>query len=247
MAVVTVMGRGKETAKGEAAAEYSARPSRENGPRKRAVLVPARLVAAGDASSPGRHARRIVARVGRMKAIRRNLGFILFMLALLTTRASLADHYVVPTGSMEPTLMPGDRVVVDKRAYGLRIPFTLVRLTAGDAPARGDVVVFDAPDDGTRLIKRVVAVGGDLLEVRAGHAFVNGVGGDARAAPDLRRGGGPDVPPVRVPAGHVFVMGDFRGNSRDSRFFGFVRESDLYARATRVYYRSGEGLVWKAL
>jgi signal peptidase I len=114
-----------------------------------------------------------------MKAIRNNLGFILFMLGLLVTRASLADHYVVPTGSMEPALMPGDRVVVDKRAYGLRVPFTVVHLTAGDAPARGDVVVFDAPDDGTRLIKRIVAVGGDLLEVRDGHVMVNGVPADA--------------------------------------------------------------------
>ena len=182
-----------------------------------------------------------------MNLLRRNLGFVLFMLGLLVTRASLADHYVVPTGSMEPTLMPGDRVVVDKRAYGLRIPFTLVGLTAGDAPARGDVVVFDAPDEGTRLIKRVVAVGGDLLEVRNGHAFVNGVPGDERAALELRRGGGPDVAPVRVPAGQVFVMGDFRGNSRDSRYFGFVPRERLYARASGVYYRSGEGLTWRPL
>ena len=138
-------------------------------------------------------------------------------------------------------------MLVDKRAYGLRIPFTLVRLGAADPPARGDVVVFDAPGDGTRLIKRVVAVGGDLLEVRDGHVFVNGARGEAAPALELRLGGGPDVRPVRVPAGHVFAMGDFRGNSRDSRFFGFVRESELYARAVRVYYRSGEGLVWKPL
>ena len=182
-----------------------------------------------------------------MNAIRKNLGFILFMLGLLVTRASLADHYVVPTGSMEPTLMPGDRVVVDKRAYGVRIPFTLQRLSEGDAPARGDVVVFDAPGDGTRLIKRVVAVGGDLLEVRDGHVFVNGVRGDEHAALELRLGGGPDVHPVRVPAGHVFAMGDFRGNSRDSRYFGFVPRSRIYARARGIYYRSGEGVTWRPL
>ena len=182
-----------------------------------------------------------------MKWLRENRIFLLFMFALLAARSSFADHYVVPSGSMERTLFPGDRVVVDKRAYGLRVPFTLVKIIPGDAPTRGDVIVFDAPDDGTRLIKRIVAIGDDRLEVRRGHVFVNGSPGDKRAALELRMGGGPDVAPVRVPAGHVFVMGDFRGNSRDSRFFGFVREDEIYAKASRVYYRSGEGLVWKPL
>ena len=182
-----------------------------------------------------------------MKWLRENKAFLIFMFALLAARSSLADHYVVPSGSMEQTLFPGDRVVVDKRAYGLRIPFTLVKIIRGEAPARGDVIVFDSPDDGTRLIKRIVAVGGDRLEVRHGHVFVNGLPGDARAALELRSGGGPDVAPVRVPAGHVFAMGDFRGNSRDSRFFGFVREDQVYARAARVYYRAGDGFIWKRL
>lgn len=182
-----------------------------------------------------------------MKWLRENRGFLVFLFALLAARSSFADHYSVPSGSMERTLFAGDRVVVDKQAYGLRVPFTLAKITAGDAPGRGDVIVFDAPDDGTRLIKRIVAVGGDRLEVRHGHVFVNGVPGDARAALELRAGGGPDVEPVRVPDGHVFAMGDFRGNSRDSRSFGFVRQDQIYAKATRVYYRTGEGFVWKPL
>ena len=62
-----------------------------------------------------------------------------------------------------------------------------------------------------------------------------------------RLGGGPDLAAIRIPAGEVFVMGDFRGNSRDSRYFGFVREDAIYAKAQRVYYRSGEGFIWKAL
>jgi signal peptidase I len=182
-----------------------------------------------------------------MKWLRENKVFLLFVFALLVARSSFADHYIVPSGSMEQTLFPGDRVVVDKQAYGLRIPFTLVKILHGDAPARGDVIVFDAPDDGTRLIKRIVAVGGDRLEVRHGHVFVNGLPGDTRAILELRLGGGPDVAPVHVPAGQVFVMGDFRGNSRDSRFFGFVREDEIYAKASRVYYRAGEGFIWKRL
>ena len=181
------------------------------------------------------------------KWLRENRSFVFLVFIMLAARSSFADHYVVPSGSMEQTLQPGDRVVVDKRAYGLRIPFTLVRIVPGEAPARGDVIVFDAPDDGTRLIKRIVAVGGDLLEVRGGHAFVNAEPGDARAALNLRMGGGPDVAPIRVPAGSVFAMGDFRGNSHDSRYFGFVRVDQIYAKASRVYYRSGEGFVWKPL
>jgi signal peptidase I len=182
-----------------------------------------------------------------MRWLRQNLGFVLFLLGMLAARSTFADHYVVPSGSMERTLHPGDRVIVDKRAYGLRIPFTLTRLTRGEAPARGDIVVFDAPDDGTRLIKRLVAVGGDLLEVRGGHVFINGRPDDRKAALELRQGGGPDLAPIVVPAGHVFVMGDFRGNSRDSRYFGLVREAALYAKAAGVYYRSGDGFGWHPL
>src|SRR5258708_23038481 len=125
--------------------------------------------------------------------LRQNLGFVLFMLGLLVARSSFADHYVVPSGSMEDTLFPGDRVLVDKRAYGLRVPFTLARITRGDAPARGDVVVFDAPDDGTRLIKRIVAVGWDVLEVRAGHPPIHGVPHEEKTALGRRMGGGPAV------------------------------------------------------
>ena len=179
--------------------------------------------------------------------LRENRLFLLFVFAMLAARSSFADHYVVPTGSMEQTLQPGDRVIVDKHAYGWRVPFTLVKVLPNEAPARGDVIVFDAPDDGTRLIKRIVAVEGDRLEVRDGHVFINGRPADDKAVLNLQLGGGPDVPPIRIPAGRVFVMGDFRGNSRDSRFFGFVAVDRIYAKAARVYYRSGEGFVWKAL
>lgn len=74
---------------------------------------------------------------------------------LLAARDTLANHYQVPSGSMEPTLMPGDRVVVDMRAYGVRLPFTNKELLHTGEPQRGDVVVFNSPLDGTRLIKRV--------------------------------------------------------------------------------------------
>ena len=85
---------------------------------------------------------------------------LFIVIGILSARSTLADHYYVPSGSMEHTLVAGDRVVVDKRAYGLRVPFTTWQLTNGAPVARGDVVIFDSPRDGKRLIKRIVAVGG---------------------------------------------------------------------------------------
>ena len=98
----------------------------------------------------------------------------LMLVGILAARSTLADHYHVPSGSMEPTLIAGDRVLVDKRAHGIRLPFTTRRLTDGDPVQRGEVVIFDSPRDGTRLIKRIVAVGGDEVLIRDGHLFING-------------------------------------------------------------------------
>jgi signal peptidase I len=191
--------------------------------------------------------------------MRANLPMLAGMLLLLIARSSLADHYHVPSGSMEQTLLPGDRVFVDKRAYGVRFPFTDVKIVEGRAPARGEIVVFDSPQDGKRLIKRVVAVAGDSVTLRSGHLCLNGIPasssfpaaverfGEREARLNLRFGGGPDVGPIHVPDGHVFVLGDSRGNSHDSRWFGFIREDSVYAQAQRVYYRSDEGFVWLPL
>jgi signal peptidase I len=176
--------------------------------------------------------------------LRESLTFSLTVLCLFAARSSLADHYVVPSGSMERTLLPGDRVLVDKQAYGLRVPFTLVKLGADATPRRGDIVVFDSPTDGTRLIKRVVAVGGDRVEVRAGRVLIDGVAQEDAALPDLRFGGGPDLKPTRVPDGQLLMLGDSRGNSLDGRSFGFVPAREIYAKAVVVYYRSEEGSAW---
>ncbi len=192
------------------------------------------------------------------RRIRDNVLVFLCILFVLAARSSLADHYIVPTGSMVPTLQPGDRVLVDKLADGLRLPLVGVPLTGGDAPRAGEVVIFDSPEDGERLIKRIVAVAGDRVELRGGHLIVNGAPlgdpnpmaehfGGRTAGIDLTHGGGPDILGARVPEGHVLVLGDSRGNSRDSRFFGFVRTDELYARALGVFFRSGEGPGWRPL
>ena len=196
-----------------------------------------------------------------MKSRLRRLGSELLILAAvivcsLAARSALADHYYIPSESMEYSLRVGDRVVVDKRAYGLRVPFTDFKLTEGSFPQRGEIVVFDSPESGVRLIKRVVAVAGDRVEVKDGKLWVNGerlessraadleVFGTRQAQLNMNGGGGPDMEPTVVPEGRVMVMGDNRGNSRDSRAFGFIGKDEIYGHAFRLYYRRGDGFLW---
>jgi len=101
-------------------------------------------------------------------------GTLLCLLFMLGFRSAWADWVTVPTGSMNPTILEGDRLLVDKHTFGLRIPFTRVHLTAGENPARGDIVVFDSPVDGTSLVKRVVGVPGDTVELKGDRLIVNG-------------------------------------------------------------------------
>jgi len=100
--------------------------------------------------------------------------FLLIALVLGSLRSALADWNDVPTGSMKPTILEGDRVFVNKMAYDLRFPFTLYRIAEWGNPQRGDIIVFFSPADGKRLVKRVVGVPGDVIEMRAGHLLLNG-------------------------------------------------------------------------
>ncbi len=99
---------------------------------------------------------------------------LLLVLVLLTFRSALADWYDVPTGSMQPTILEGERIFVNKLAYGLRVPFTQTRVTTWSIPERGDVVTFPSPRDGIRLIKRVVGLPGDVLVIHEGILSLNG-------------------------------------------------------------------------
>ena len=178
----------------------------------------------------------------------------------LVSRASLADHYRVPSGSMEPTVEVGDQVCVNKAAYGLRVPFSETYLLRTSDPAHGDVVVLNSPVDGEVLLKRVVALPGEMVEVRDGRVVIDGrlapvehEGGalveelhGVRHELGTQFGGGPDFGPIRVPAGGYLVLGDNRGNSADGRAFGWVSRDSILGKAVSVCLRD-HGLVWRQL
>jgi signal peptidase I len=185
------------------------------------------------------------------------IGIVLF------ARASLADHYVVPSESMLPTIAVSDRLLVNKLAYGLRVPLSGLYLLRFAGPARGEVVVLTSPEDGKVLVKRVAAVPGDRIEVAGGRLRVNGAPAEVAPCPGehdtlcealgarrhrlrLDDGGGPDLGPLRVPEDHYLMLGDNRGNSHDGRAFGLVPRSALLGRAVSVFARGGR-LTWQPL
>jgi signal peptidase I len=180
-------------------------------------------------------------------------------------RSAIADWNDVPSGSMKPTLLEGDRIFVNRMAYDVRVPFVGWSLLHLGDPARGDIVVLWSPVDGRRLVKRAVAIPGDTVAVRHGRLFLNGVaaryeplgserlqrvdpaaveGGSlsletvAGRAHGVMAGadGGPDYGPEVVPAGQYFLVGDHRDNSFDSRAWGFAPRDLIIGRATAVVF-----------
>lgn len=188
--------------------------------------------------------------------------FMLMLLVVSSLRSALADWNDVPTGSMKPTIEEGDRVVVNKLAYDLKIPFTTIEVFKWGDPKRGDIVVLFSPADGTRLVKRVVGVPGDRIEMRENQLLVDGRAASWKeigSEEDGEQGSSlvveetisgrthrvmftPQMPAVRsfeqltVPAGRYFVMGDNRDNSNDSRFIGLIERRRIVGKATAVAF-----------
>ena len=165
------------------------------------------------------------------------------ILLALVIRTFFVQAFKIPSGSMLPTLQIGDHILVNKLVYGVRLPFVDGRLLAFSHPHRGDVIVFVYPVDRTKdFIKRVMAAEGDVIEVRNKHVFVNGKPvDDPHAYLADGEGGRPSTPrdsfgPVTVPPGHLFVMGDNRDRSYDSRFWGFVDMGDVKGKAFLIYW-----------
>lgn len=107
--------------------------------------------------------------------IARNKGFLFFLFGMILVRSAIADWYGVPSGSMYPTLLIGDRIVSDRLAYDIKIPFTDIIVKHLADPRRGDIVTFSSPEDGVRLVKRVIGLPGDVVEMRGEELTINGV------------------------------------------------------------------------
>lgn len=168
---------------------------------------------------------------------------ILIALVLaLFIRTFFIQAFKIPSGSMRNTLIEGDRLLVNKLRYGAKIPFTGKRLPGLGDPKRGDVIVFIFPEDAKRdFIKRLIAVGGETVEIRNGDIFVdNQLIDNVPAINNIyyyNRGTyGTVNQKVHVPPGHYYVLGDNSGSSHDSRYWGFVPQSDVIGKAEFIYW-----------
>lgn len=108
------------------------------------------------------------------RLIRESRGLLIFLAMMGVFRTAVADWMVVPSGSMNPTLMEGDYILVQKARYGIRVPFTQHRITEGVDPLRGEIAVFQSPADGKTLVKRVIGLPGDRIEMRDERLIING-------------------------------------------------------------------------
>lgn len=166
------------------------------------------------------------------------------ILLALFIRTFVVQAFKIPSGSMLPTLLIGDHLLVNKFIYGLKLPFNGKVLIPYKTPVNGDVVVFKYPKDRSiDYIKRVIGIPGDTVEIRTKKVLINGkpiedphahISSPAvlNAASSPRDNFGP----VLVPEGRVFVMGDNRDNSYDSRFWGFVDQNDILGKAFILYW-----------
>jgi signal peptidase I len=195
--------------------------------------------------------------------------FPIFLIVLLL-RSFLVEPFRIPSGSMIPTLLVGDFILVNKYTYGLRLPVSNTKFIEIGAPKRGDVVVFRYPDDpSTPFIKRIIGLPGDRISYRDKRVFVNGQAIEYRAlgsyvgqkSAAVHTGAEhleerlaeaqheilvTQFAPVidgeyEVPVGQYFVLGDNRDNSRDSRYWGFVPDENLIGRAFMIWMNWDRG------
>jgi signal peptidase I len=168
--------------------------------------------------------------------------FGLAILLALVFRQFVIQAFRIPSASMEDTLLIGDFLFVNKFLYGAQFPFSDTRLPAIRLPRRGDIIVFRPPGVNTDYIKRCVAVAGDTIEVRAKQLFINGVAQQEPYTKHTRPleppGAGPRdyFGPHVVPHGHIFMMGDNRDNSNDSRYWLDEPLSRIKGKAMFIYF-----------
>jgi signal peptidase I len=190
---------------------------------------------------------------------RENVEAILLAIVLaLFIRTFVVQAFKIPSGSMKQTLLIGDHILVNKFIYGIKIPFTQATLIPIHHPKRGDIVVFKFPEDPSKdFIKRVVGVADDVVEIKDKQVFINGkkenhpygVHTDPRT---IAVGIQPrdNFGPITVPSNSLFVMGDNRDHSYDSRFWGFVDLEAVKGKAFIIYWSWNKeefGVRWRRL
>ncbi len=192
------------------------------------------------------------------QVVSQNRGFIIFIVLMSVFRSSLADWNSVPTGSMKPTIVEGDRIVVNKLAYDLHFPFSKVSLLKLGDPERGDIIIFDSKVSQKRLVKRVVGVPGDVISMTNNVLSVNGVepiytlktsnnghpisldlieelnGVEHSIRISKRATKASNFSPIRVPDDMYLALGDNRDNSLDSRYIGFIPRDEIIGRSRSV-------------
>ncbi len=169
---------------------------------------------------------------------------VVALILALFIRTFVVQAFKIPSGSMEPTLEIGDHILVNKFLYGIKIPFTSWNLLPFQNPKRGDVVVFIYPLDRDKdFIKRVVAVAGDTVRIVNKKLYLNGAEVTDRHAVykedtifpgEMQKRD--NFGPITVPPGMIFVLGDNRDRSLDSRFWGFVPLNDVRGKAFIIYW-----------
>lgn len=184
-----------------------------------------------------------------------NKGTILFLALMFVFRSSLADWNHVPSGSMKPGMIEGDRIWINKIAYDLHLPFSTVKVTNFSDPKRGDIIIFNSRVSGNRLVKRVIGMPGDVVSMQDNVLKINGQTldyetiSDSEASLDLmedlfgtryqirlskRHANASSFAPVEVPRGSYLALGDNRDNSADSRFIGFIPRDEIIGRSSSV-------------
>jgi len=199
----------------------------------------------------------------RLKKVwKENKSLVVFISLMLVFRSAVADWNDVPTGSMKPTIVEGDRILVNKMAYDIRMPFTHISLIKMSDPQVGDIIIFDSEVADKKLVKRVVGIPGDVISMSNNVLSING---EKLNYQNTKTNNSPNNPPsnhhdkienlggikhtvrlndhgsqlsnfsaVTVPDGYYLALGDNRDNSADSRVIGFVPRNEIVGRSKKV-------------
>ncbi len=199
------------------------------------------------------------ARTKKKSSLRENIEAILVAIVLaLFIRTFIIQAFKIPSGSMKQTLQIGDHILVNKFIYGIKLPFLMTTIVPIKNPKRGDIVVFKFPEDPDKdFIKRVIGIAGDVVECRDKQVYINhkrfnrdyGIHTDSNI---ISGGVQPrdNFGPVVVPENSLFVMGDNRDHSYDSRFWGFVDLKALRGKAFIIYWswdKENFGVRWNRI